>query len=138
MSDSQAFLDESGGESFPAIKFANVGDTVVGTLIKEPTTVIRESLKDGSPEKQLPINLECASVPAGDPGPRTLWVRRGFLASAIAEAVKDAGGEGLQAGGKLSVKFTEERDTGKPFPAKVFKAKYEMPVSSGVAVDDIF
>lgn len=132
MSNAMQFLKQSSGESYEAVKFTTVGDHVIGTIIGEPTPVERPSLKDGSAETQLPINLET------EEGPRTLWVRKGFLAGAIAEAVDKTGAAGLVAGGKLTVQFSEERDTGKPNKAKVFRAKYEPPTAAPVSVGDIF
>lgn len=133
MTTAQEFLESSSGESYPAFKFEKVGDTVKGTIMTEPRPIERPSLKDGSPEKQLPINLDVEGV-----GPQTVWCRAGFMAGAIADAVKEAGAPGLQIGGVLAIRFTEERDTGKPNKAKVFKAKYEAPASNGVSVDEIF
>jgi hypothetical protein len=139
MGSAKDFLDDAGGgESFQAVKFANVKDHVIGTIITEPKTVMRESLnKPGTQEEQLPINLDTDGT---DEGRRTLWVRKGFLAGAVKEAVIASGAPGLQVGGKLTVQHTELRDTGKVQPAKVFKAKYEPPVSSGASVTegDIF
>ncbi len=127
------FLEESSiGDSYPAFKFTSVGDTVSGTILGDPKPVTRPSLNDGTPEQQLPINIETAD------GPKTVWVRKGFMAGAISDAVKAAGATGLRDGGKLAVKFTELRDTGKPQPAKVFSAKYEAPASAGANLDDIF
>lgn len=135
MGDSQDFLNKNGGgESYQAVKFPNVKDHVVGTIIAEPTTVMRDSLNQpGTQEEQLPINLDTDGT---EEGYRTLWVRKGFLAGAIKDAVLAAKAPGLQAGGKLTVQFTEERDTGKVQPAKVFKAKYEPPASSGASVTE--
>jgi hypothetical protein len=126
------FLRDCAGESYSAAKFVRIGDQVVGRIMTEPRPVERKSLKDGSPERQLPINLQT------DEGPMTLWVRRGYMASAISNAVFQAGASGLQVGGRLTVTFCEERDTGKPNKAKVFTAAYEAPPASPVTVEDVF
>lgn len=126
--------DAASGNSYEAIKWANqpVGTKFSGTIIDDPRSVTRKNLNDGSPEEQLPINLDTAD------GPRTLWVKSGFLAGAIKEACQEAGASGIAKGGKLGVVLTELRDVGKPQPAYVFKAKYEVPVGSGVSMDEIF
>ena len=67
-----------------------------------------------------------------------MWVRKGFLAGAIKDACEEAGVKGVAKGGKLVVALTELRDTGKPQPAYVFKAKYEPPAAPTVEMDDIF
>lgn len=135
MGDANSFLDDAGsGESYPAVKFPNLKDHVIGTILSEPKTVMRDSLnKPGEKEEQLPINLD---TNGSEDGYRTLWVRKGFLAGAVKDAVLAANAPGLQVGGKLTVQFIENRDTGKVQPAKVFKAKYEAPASSGASVTD--
>ncbi len=135
MSSNEAmdFLRSSGsGESHDAVKFTAIGDHITGTIIDTPHVVERPSLRDGTPEQQLPINIETTE------GPRTLWVRKGFLSAAITEAVDKAGAAGVLPGGKLTVQYIEDRDTGKPNPAKIFRAKYEPPVAAPVSVADVF
>jgi hypothetical protein len=131
-SEANQFLEDATRGGHEAVKFKAVGDAISGTIIDDPKPVTRKNLNDGSPEDQLPVNIDT------DQGPRTIWIRRGFLASAVQDAVKEAGATGLQVGGKLAVKLIELRDTGKPMPAKVFKAKYEAPVSSGANLEEIF
>lgn len=129
----EQFFDEAGGTGHDPIKWGDykVGDVVSGTIIDEPRSVTRENLNTRQPEDQLPINLDTAD------GPRTLWVRQGFLAGAIKDACKEVG-HGLAKGGKLSVKYTEDRDVNKPQPARIFKAKYEAPAAAEVDVSEIF
>lgn len=127
------FLEESGGgEGHDPVKFKEIGDKVVGKIMDEPRPVERKSLNDGTPEMQLPINLDTAD------GPRTLWVRKGFLAGAIQDAVKEAGATGIEVGGSLGVELTEKRDTGKPQPANVFKAAYKKPEKEATSIESIF
>lgn len=132
--DADTFL-KNAGAGYPAVKFAEVGDTVRGKILDDPKVISRPNLNDGKPEDNLVINLDTTG---NEDGYRTLWVRFGALATAIKEAVREAGASGIAEGGELAVKFTELRDTGKPQPAKIYKAKYEPPVSSGVDVDEIF
>lgn len=129
------FFDEAaGGTGHDPIKFSTIGQTIAGIIMDEPRVVKRPNLNDGSPEKQMPINLDV------DGTPRTLWVRAGQLAGAIKDAYEAAGCDGLAKGGKLGVKYVEDQDTGKPNPMKVFAAKYEPPVQqpNETSMEDIF
>jgi len=130
----QDFLEQSTGSRYPAFKWeSKPGGVLSGTIIEPPRVISRPNLNTDEPEDNLIIAVRTA-----EDHELSLWVRRGFLAQAIAEAVKEAGAAGLAEGGKLHVKHTENRDTGRPQPARVFKAKYEPPVTSTVNVDDIF
>lgn len=133
--DSSDFLNEAGGgESHPAVKFETVNDGIKGTIVDPPKPVMRKNLNDGSPEKQLPINLD-----PGDGNVQTLWVRPvGFLVGAIKDAVAESKSVGLEVGGVLAVQFIESRDTGKPKPARVFRAKYTPPAPAAVSITDVF
>lgn len=139
MTSADEFLDEAGGDSHPALKFVHVNDSCVGTVMSK-SVVKRPSLKDQTPEDQLAINLDCTSVPGGDLGMRTLWIGPvGFLRGAVSDAVKKSGpGAKLEVGGTLKIKFTEERDTGKPNKAKVFVAVYEPPAGSAITAEEVF
>lgn len=133
MTDVSTFLDSAGGSKYPAFKFENIGDTLAGEIIDTPKIIQRPNLNDGTPEDNLVINIRTT-----DGHEFTLWVRRGFLAGAISDAVKAAGAAGLEAGGKLGVRYTESRDTGKPKPARVFTAQYQPPTPPTVNPADIF
>jgi hypothetical protein len=130
--DVQSFLDSSSGSRYPAFKWGQVGLVLSGRIIEPPRIVNRPNLNSGDPEDNLVIAVETA-----EGHQFSLWVRRGFLAQAISDAVHESGASGLAEGGTLHVKHTEDRDTGRPQPARVFNAKYEAPTSS-VNPDDIF
>lgn len=132
MSEADEFLKANSGSKYPAFKFQNVGDTAAGTIIDEPKVVERPNLNDGKLEKQLIINLQPDN---GEPG--TLWVRAGLMAAAIQEAVNDVDAEGLQEGGRLAVQFSGTRPSKFPQPAKEFRAQYQAPQPSTVAVGDL-
>lgn len=133
MSDVKSFLDQSSGSRYPAYKWSTVGTVLTGEIIEAPKVVNRPNLNTGEPEDNLII-----PVRTSEGHEFSLWIRRGFLAQAISDAVKDAKADGLAEGGKLSVKHTEDRDTGRPQKARVFKAKYEPPAKPAINPADIF
>jgi hypothetical protein len=133
MSDVKSFLDSSSGSRYPAYKWGVPGAVLAGEIIETPRVIERPNLNTNEPEDNLIIPIRTS-----EGHEFALWVRRGFLAQAIADAVKEAGADGLAEGGKLAVKHTENRDTGRPQPARVFKAKYEPPAPAAVNPADIF
>lgn len=129
------FLNNYGGERHPAFKFENVGDTIKGTIAETPRVVDTKNMNNGQDEKKLVI-----TVTAEDGETYAVWVKAGFAANAVKEALREANAEkdGLQEGGQFAMRLDELRNTGKPQPAKVFKAKYTPPAPKGVGVDDLF
>jgi hypothetical protein len=119
-SDADQFLDKAGA-GYPAVKFKEVGDTVRGKILDEPKVLQRPNMNDGKLEDNLVINMDTTGEESGY---RTLWVKFGFLATAIKEAVRDSGATGLAPGGELAVQFNELRDSA--------------PVSAGTRIEDIF
>lgn len=134
MSEADDFLAASSRSKYPAIKFPNLNDAFKGTIVDTPKVIELPSLNPPhDPEKQLVVNLD-----PGDGEPQTLWVRKGFLAQAIQDAITESGTAGLAVGGELTVQFNGTKDTGKVQPAKLYRAKYTAPAASAVAVGDIF
>lgn len=122
MTDIGNFLKRSAGDRHPAFKFENVGDTLVGTISEEPRIVSTPNMNNNTPEDKLVIAI------TNDAGQTfALWVKSGFMARAIWDACEKAGVDGVAEGGKLAVRFSDTRDTGKPQPAKVFEAEYQPP-----------
>jgi hypothetical protein len=126
------FLDTyaGNGERYPAFKFENVGDVIKGVLPERPRVV--NVTNDGKEEKRLVV-----AVTKDDGETMSVWVKPGFSAQAIAEALKEAKVDGLAEGGTFAMQLVELKNVGKPSPAKVFKAKYVPPAPSGVGVDDL-
>lgn len=113
-----------------------VGTKIVGTIIKEPTTIMRPAVDKDKPDVEaLPIQLD---VDGTEEGRRTLWVQAGYLHGAIKAACKEAEVDGIAEGGKLGVELIEKRDVGKPSKANIFKAQYAPPAAKTVNVGDIF
>lgn len=129
------FLNGSGA---PAAKFLNVGDEVKGSVIHAEVsqqTDLDGNLKtwdDGKPRMQLVITLQTElNDPAieDDDGKRRVFVNKPRMKTAISEAIRTAGAQRLEQGGKLAVKYT---GTGEPTkrgfqPPKLFAALYRAP-----------
>lgn len=124
------FLASSSGSQHPAFKFAHVGDKISGVISEVPRVIDRPNLNDGKPEKQMVL-----AVTTDDGTTFAVWVRRGFMAQAIQDALTNAGAPGLEVGGRIGILYSEDRDTKKPNPAKVFKAQYQAPAPQAVGVD---
>lgn len=127
------FLKQSAGDLHPGFKFAAIGDTLKGVICEQPKVVETPHLQTGTPEKKLVV-----AVKDDNDEVWALWIKRGFLARAVNDAVEDAGANGLAEGGTIAVRFSEERDTGKPSKAKVFEAKYQPPAAPTVSTNDLF
>jgi len=146
MSNDDDFLSSGGA---PSAKFANIGDTVKGTILSiekkqqtDPKTLKPKFWDDGNPMWQHVFTLQTdARDPEieDDDGKRRLFVagstdpEKKSLKSAVTVAMQKAGAKpGMLIGGKLAVKFTGERaSTVRGFaPAKEYEAKFEKPVPS--------
>lgn len=129
--DVRDFLAGYGGDKHPGFKFDKIGDTCKGTIVERPRVV---DVKDpqGRESRKLVI-----AVQDDDGNVWALWVKAGAMAGAIAEALKQAGVDGLAEGGTIAMQFSGERDTGKPSKLKQFRAKYQPPAST-VGVGDLF
>ena len=126
MSDAVSqFLQNAGAGRFPNATFDVIGKRYEGTIVGLPKVV------DTQFGERLLVDLENPNLPGGG---ITLWIKDGTMGQAVATA---AGSDGIEEGGKLSLEFTSERDTGKGNPLKLFKATYEAP-SAKVDVTSIF
>jgi hypothetical protein len=129
-------LDQFGGSSYPAVKWADVGvgNSVVGIIVDIANEPVQNKL---NPDTQsIPITLELES---GDIV--TLWPgTKSQLGSAIKTAVLDAKAQTLQRGAKLGVKYVKDEPPKQAghSPMRVFAAQYSPPADSGVEVEDIF
>lgn len=134
-------IDDLARMSGDSVKFEKVGDGVVGIITQVTTPYDRINKNNQRNETVYPIGI----TPEG--GTQVLiWpVKTETGASpmleAIVKAVQEAGRKAYAVGGKLAVKFTEERDVGKPQPLKLYAAKYAPPAPAAAAVnvaDDLF
>ncbi len=130
------FLDDSApfdGEKHPGFKFSTIGDTLKGVIVERPRVLDVDKM--GSPGTKIRKMV----VAVRDDGGATwaLWVEaRKPMAAAIKEACEKVSVRGLAEGGTLAVRFTEEKDTGKGNPLKIYSAAYQPPVAE-TSVDDL-
>lgn len=127
------FLDTYGGDRHPPFKFVNVGDTIKGTVTEKPRVVDTKNMNTNADEKKMVVAV------TDDNGETwSVWIKAGFSASAIKEALTTAKADGLEAGGAFAMQLIELRDMGKPQPAKVYKAQYRAPVTNtAVGVEEL-
>lgn len=134
--DVQDFLDDSApfdGEKHPGFKFSAIGDTLKGVIVERPRVLDVDKM--GSPGVKLRKMVVAVRDDAGDTW--ALWVEaRKPMAAAIKEACDKSQVTGLAEGGTLAVRFTEEKDTGKGNPLKIYSAAYQPPVAT-TSVDDL-
>lgn len=132
----QDFLDDSkpyDGEKHPGFKFSSIGDTLKGVIVERPRVLDVDKM--GSPGVKIRKMVVAIRDDAGDTW--ALWVEaRKPMATAIKEACDKSQVAGLAEGGTLAVRFTEEKDTGKGNPLKMFSAAYQPPVET-TSVDDL-
>jgi len=132
MSDANAFLMSSG---IPSAKFDAVGDHVTGFVFfppelqqqRDPQNGAAKTWDDGKPMMQLRVVLITEEHDLGpdDDGLRAIYVR-GLMQRAIGQAVRAAGAQGLEVGGKLRVIYSGDgvpRQRGFS-PPKQYEAMY--------------
>ena len=129
---------ESGGAS---AKFTEKGKWVVGTITavserQETDFATKKPLwwddKQERPKMQMVVTLatdERNPEVADDDGVRVVYCKIGQK-RAIGEAIKQTGYQGPMVGAKLGIVWYEDEDTGKGFPLKLWRAKFEPPAES--------
>jgi hypothetical protein len=133
----------AGGQKVPGAKFDNVGDSVAGTIVSaeaRQTTDIKtgapEFWPQGDPKLQVVVTLQTDQRDPSiedDDGQRRLFAKKpGAMLSAIVEAL---GGQRLEVGGRLAVKFTgtEPSSTAGFSPKKLYAAAYQPPAANQAA-----
>jgi hypothetical protein len=111
--------DELAAPSGNSFKFAEVGDTVEGVIVYVGEWQTQVNKFNGNTEEVTRIGVD-----TGDGETIYVWPRRGSsMASAMAQALRDAGLSELTEGQKLKLRFDSTKDTGKPMPLKMFRAK---------------
>lgn len=130
-----------GGGGAPTAKFPSIGTTTGGFINKVPVVSQQTSMTtnepmfwdDGQPKWQIEVTVltdeRDPEIPDDD-GSRRIYVK-GLMMSAVREAVADAGADDVEAGGTLFVTYVGDRPSKtRGFnPAKVFEAKYTLPVA---------
>jgi hypothetical protein len=132
----------AGGTKVPGARFENVGDAVVGTIVSAEARQCTdmqgkpEVWPQGDPKMQVVITLQTDERDTSiedDDGQRRLFAKKpGAMLSAIVEAL---GGQRLEVGGRLAVKFTgtEPSSTAGFSPKKLYAAAYQPPAANQAA-----
>ena len=131
-----------------ATKFENVGDYVVGHIMRPPVMQQVRDINtrqpkywdDGKPQLQMVVTLMTEERDPEDPdddGQRCLYIK-GQMQRAVADAVRKAKAPGLQVGGKLMVTYVGDgKPSGKGMnPPKLYDAKYRSAEPEAVPVPD--
>lgn len=123
-------------------KFDTIGDAIVGIITEVRPPFSHTNKNNDRLETVYPIGI----TPEGGTQ-QLIWPTRNPdtggvspMLEAIVNAVKEAGATAYAVGGKLAVKYTEDRDTGKAKPMKMYAAKYAPPAPTPAAanVADLF
>lgn len=125
-----------GGASFPAVKFTEVGDKIVGVVTnvkkledRDPSGEVK-TWPNGDPKHVFVFDIDT------DEGTQALWVR-GNMVKAVKEAAYAAGVKAM-VGATIAVQFTGLGEAKKGMNApKLYKAQVKPAPVSSVTVDDL-
>lgn len=125
-------------ESGPAASFKIPGDSVTGVIqrpynVRQATEYLTDKPKvddQGRPVNMAVIELQTDMRDPninGDNGTRVLYVEKFGQKKAISEAVKQAGAEDLEPGGRLTVQYVRSDPSTKGSPLMIWAAQYVKP-----------
>jgi hypothetical protein len=128
------------GGGIPAAKFPNIGDTIIGLVLKppkllqvtDPDSGEVKRWQSGDPQMQVVIEVQTELRDSQDDnGVRTIWAK-GVMKNAIRDAVRAAGAKGVEPGGLIQVTFSGEEPPRKRGlkPMKLYTAAYQPPSQS--------
>jgi len=128
--------------------FKNVGDQVVGHIMRQPEVQQQRDFdsgemkvwSDGNPMMQLKVVLMTEEHDPEDPedsGERAVYIR-GNMQRAVAQAVRQAAAPGLEVGGKLLIKYSGNGTAARRGlnPPKLYEARYRAPEAPPVTVPE--
>lgn len=135
------------GSGAKSASFPTKGTTVTGFISRKPETMqqthitTREPLfyKDNQPKLMVRILLLTEEHEDDDDnGERALYAKvGGGIMAAIRDALKAAGAERLEVGGKLAVRYVKDGVAkGALDPPKIYEAKYKLPAVAPVGKPD--
>lgn len=143
--DPNDFLMSTGVKS---ATFTQVGDEVVGFIMRQPEMQQQRDFDsgepkvwpDGKPMMQLRVVLSTSERDSEDPednGERAVYIR-GNMQKAVAQAVRQANAAGLEVGGKLLIKYSGNGTASRRGlnPPKLFEARYRKPEAQPVPVPE--
>ncbi|MFJ4712687.1 hypothetical protein [Streptomyces sp. NPDC088785] len=143
--DANSFL--MGGGGAPTAKFPTIGTIVGGQITEPPTLEQQRDIKtgekkfwsNGDPMMQMVVTVQTdVRDPAieDDDGKRRIFIKS-HMKNAVADAVRAAGAKGLEVGGTLRVRFTNELPASGPgmSPAKQYDAHYVAAAAAHLGFD---
>lgn len=111
-----------------AFKWETIGETLKGTVTK--VGELRTGPNRFNPDHEetvLPFTVETDD--GEEWGVYARLQPYSSLGGAVVDAVTAAGETALQVGATIAIQYLENKDTGKPQPAKIFVAQYKAPVA---------
>jgi hypothetical protein len=145
---SMDWFNENAGSSNPGVYFGQIGAKVVGEILSTPRPSSFKDEISGRESNVLIVDLRAAEGSTATKGKKgadgpiqpgdelALFLRAGLMAQAVSQAIKEAGAKGLAAGDTIAVAYSEDKDTGRVQPAKVYQARYT-PAKAAVSVDNL-
>lgn len=151
------FLNSAAGSS-PAFKFKNIGDSVMGTIVRRSVVETDSLRKDEGKVKNLVLELETdheytQPVTNRRTGETTdvtgknwsIWIKVGQLLTALSNALREEGAPpgSPNPGDRISVKFTSTEPASKPgySPKKIYTVQYKQGApdrsEAPTSVDDL-
>lgn len=132
----------------PSVKFANVGDVNTGYIVKmeKAQAIDFDTQKpafwdEAKTEKKMNLIFWLAETPGGEAFGRLYALKPSAMLAAIGDAVRTAGKNVPELGGKLDVKRKEDNEIKrgtKTLLQKQFKVKYEAPAPKPAFDEDDF
>lgn len=134
------------GSGSPAFKFDQIGTIATGTVVAEPTssqqtdfrTKVPETWPDGSPKMQVLVQMSTTlrdPQKPEDDGTRTLYIKGKELTTAVRNAVRASGANGIHTGGQLTVQYVADGQAEQGLnPPKLYVAQYQPPAVSFAGV----
>jgi hypothetical protein len=136
--------NSSSSNSGPGVHFGQVGDKVIGQIIAQPKTVETEFGQRLLIELVAADGCTAAKGARGGEGPIvagdeiTLWVKPGAMATALKQAITEAGATGISEGDTIAMQYSGDGQSSKAGwnPPKLYVAKLKAAKPS-VNIDDL-
>jgi hypothetical protein len=132
----------AGGIAAAKFEDGAFGSVIGGEIIDEPRMTQQRdytsgeaiTYPDGNPAMQMVVAVQAYPPNGDDDGGRAFYIK-GQMKQAVGEALRKHGAKTLSRGGRLWVKYVEDKPTtlknGRPGnPQKIYAAKYEPPAQA--------
>lgn len=136
--------NSSAGNSGPGVHFGEIGDKVVGQITEQPKTVETEFGQRLLIELVAQDGCTASKGARGGEGPIvagdevTLWIKPGAMATALKQAISEAGASGITEGDVMALQYSGDGVSSKAGwnPPKLYAAKIK-PAKPSVSIDDL-